>query len=278
MRCDVQNYIPVLTSDAGSCLTAANWQEVNVNTVVYYLDTLLLKPGVQLLKQLQNFPEYMGWSGSIILNASRLSANKEGIFTLTSPYDGSKIKLSYSELFEIIQNLKPDAVILPKNTLRDFPKCWSFLHQATMPFIAVEDLMKQECHQSHGVYFNFIEANSNQELLKQVSLWSHLPRYVAGNIDIDLMYDLRVEGVKYIESDKPAQDAFQGQVYSDTSILDIRNEQTQMQFDLIEPKCHCPTCSQRLTKAYLHHLFLHTPLLCQRFLIQHNVFQAQKSL
>jgi len=48
-----QNFIPKATSEAGLCLTAANWQEVGINLITYYLDSLLIKPGYDLL---QNIP------------------------------------------------------------------------------------------------------------------------------------------------------------------------------------------------------------------------------
>ena len=60
----VQQFIPVLTSEAGLCLTAANWQEVKVNSIAYYLDDLLLKPGYALLKKIPDLSRYLAWGGS----------------------------------------------------------------------------------------------------------------------------------------------------------------------------------------------------------------------
>ncbi len=37
-------FIPIRTSSAGLCLTEANWQEVDIHTSAFYLDTLLFKP------------------------------------------------------------------------------------------------------------------------------------------------------------------------------------------------------------------------------------------
>lgn len=71
---------------------------------------------------------------------------------------------------------------------------------------------------------------------------------------------------------KPAEDGFKGIVYSeqgDFSVLatDMKDTHTQL-----SPSCQCPACRQSLTRAYFHHLLQQTPLLAQRFLIQHNVF------
>ncbi|MCL5273040.1 MAG: queuine tRNA-ribosyltransferase family protein [Gammaproteobacteria bacterium] len=273
-----QNYVPVLTSEAGSCLTSVEWQEVGVSAASYYLDTLLLKPGADLLNCIESLSSYVGWNGTTILNASRLLANRDGIFILTSPYDGSKIKLSYSEIFAIINNLKPDVVILPKKTMFDAPECLNILDKSITPYIAVEDLMKQEYQKPHGVYFNQVDVHAVYELIEQLPRWSHLPRYIMGSLNPGVMDALNGEGVEFLESDEPALAGFHGQVYCDTKVIDLTDVRNIMQFNLIDSTCGCPTCTQQFTLAYLHHLYLHTPLLCQRFLIQHNAFRASNSV
>lgn len=265
----VHKFIPILTTDAGSCLTAANWQEVNSEIVACYLDSLLLKPGFDLLNKIPDFARYMGWTGSFVLNASNLTATKEGIFKLKSPYDGSKIELTYSELFEIIWKLKPNAVLVPKNSIRDLPEIWD---ESITLFIAEEDLLMQEFLKPHGVYFNVNSLTLTNTDFEQFNKWFHLPRYISGTLDIDLINSLHTAGIEFIESDEPASSGMKGHVYSKAGIVDLTDKKNEMQFELIDLDCVCPTCSQKFTKAYLHHLYLHTPLLCQRLLIQHNVY------
>ncbi|MCL9682730.1 queuine tRNA-ribosyltransferase family protein [Legionella maioricensis] len=270
----VQNFLPIMTSDAGLCLTAANWQEVNITSIALYLDSLLLKPGYELLKKIPNLSAYMGWSGAIILNAASLAANKEGIFTITSTYDGSKLKLTYAQLIEIILHLKPNAVILPRKIVQEFPQIWENWDESITPIIGVDDLLKQEVHRVHGVYFHWDNSLSRDAFLEQLKRWSHLPRYVTGHLSLELMTYLKEEGIEFLESNEPAASGMQGKVFCRKGVVDLTEDSTAMQFEVIDGECACPTCSQQLTKAYLHHLFLHTPLLCQRFLIQHNVYYA----
>ena len=272
-----QKFIPIGTSPAGLCLTAANWQEVGVNTIAFYLDSLLVKPGYALLKQIQDFSQYMGWSGTVILNASKLVANKEGVFTLTSPFDGSKLKLTYFQLIEIIQHINPKAVLLPPKTLQQFPEVWDNWSDSITPFIAAEDLLKQELSRAHGVYINLANSSPSDIDIDHLQKWSPLPRYITGPIGLDVIQHLINEGIEWIESDEPAAAAMQGRVYSPRGLINLVDDATEKQFETIDAKCTCPTCAQQLTQAYLHHLFLHTPLLCQRFLIQHNVFYANKN-
>lgn len=268
----VQNFIPVLTSEAGLCLTAENWREANVTTGSYSLESLLHKPGIELLKKITDLRQYLGWSGSLILNAMSLVANREGIYTLKSPYDGSKTKLSAVELNELIQHLKPDAVVLPKSMVNDCPQIWDGWTDSILPFIHADDLRFHEVVHAHGVYFNYVDEST----IAQLEQWSHLPRYVTGSLNAELIQALRAKGISLIETDEPAKAAFAGQVYSQNGVVDLTSTSTAMQFATIDPDCVCPSCSQKFTKAYFHHLLQHTPLLCQRFLIQHNVFWMAK--
>ena len=204
-------YIPILSSPAGSCLTAANWQEVGITTVAYSLEALLLKPGISVLNKF-DLKAYLGWSGNIILTAQDLKPNTEGLCTLISTYDGSRLKITVIELVELIKHLNPNAVVLPENIQEQFPE----------------------------LFTNWPDT---------IKLLQESPA-----------------------SDEPAKAAMQGIVYTKEGDIDLTDPKFQMQFTNIDDSCSCPTCNQKLSKAYLHHLLIHTPLLCQRFLIQHNAF------
>lgn len=271
-----QGFVPIVTSEAGSCLTAANWQEVGIHVASYSLDSLLLKPGLSLLKQISDIKSYLGWPGSLIINAMNLIVNK-GIFSITSPYDGSKLKLSHIELVEIFNHLKPDAVVLPKKIIKDFPQIWDNWPESVIPFVHYTDLQEHDVQRPHGVYFN-VNNVSAHEIMNQLERWSHLPRYIAGDMNPAIIKELSVLGAEYIESDSPAKDAIQGIVYHQKGEVVLTNPDSELQMETIDSQCSCPTCAQKLTKAYLHHLLIHTPLLCHRFLIQHNVYWVNTAI
>ena len=85
---------------------------------------------------------------------------------------------------------------------------------------------------------------------------------------------VNVKTTLFSPSDQPAYDALQGLVYQGARCFSITAPDERLNDELIDNHCQCETCSQGFTRAYLHHLYTQTPLLCQRFLIQHNVFQA----
>ncbi|MFT4058311.1 MAG: queuine tRNA-ribosyltransferase [Legionella sp.] len=260
-----QNIISVATSEAGLCLTTENWQEAKVDALSYSLEFLLHKPGYKVLQKIVSLAHYVGWSKTLILNAASLKANREGVYHLKSPYDGSKTKLSAQELLVLIHHLNPEMVLLPKNIYQDYPQMWEDWQSSTFPFMHADDLSQQMIPYEHGVYFD-------ETMRAQLEQWSHLPRYVMGALDESLIHQLRSQGIKLIESDEPAKAALHGQVYSQLGMVDLTDKVTEMQFEIIDTDCVCPSCIQKFTKAYFYHLLQNTPLLCQRFLIQHNLF------
>ena len=77
---------------------------------------------------------------------------------------------------------------------------------------------------------------------------------------------------RFTASDLPAQHAMQGVVYHSGGKYSLLSQEYALDFQLLDENCACPTCQQSFTRAYLHYLYQSTPLLCQRFLLMHNVF------
>lgn len=259
-------FIPVFTSFSGSCLTMENWQELNIHNLSFYLDALLMKPGYNLLNSLTDLRSYCGWSGSISLNASMPAANSVGIYTLRSIYDGSLISINQSELYLLISKLEPARVILP-------PGFRSYMVEQELTFPEKLRLFVPASEGSDsdelGIYLAYDESKPFADFCTQVQQYAARPLYLSGAFSYSETQELIAHGADWLESDKPASDALLGQIYDNDefSLIDSVNAN---QFEPLGANCNCPTCSQGLTRAYLHHLFLNTPLLCQRFLIQHN--------
>lgn len=264
--------VPIVTSTAGSCLSMANWQEAGINTLSFSLESLLIKPGLDLLLELEDLKAYLAWPGTVIINASQLPSPKAGVYTLVSPYDGSKIRITASEVAHLIRHLRPDAVVWPKNMLREQAKIGSDWDQDIIPYFHLQDVSRGSINIQHGVYFNTNDFSSYNDLLPELQQWSHIPRYACGNVRFDLVKILKSMDVTYIETNEPAQLGFQGVVYTNSGTTNLLDAKLEHDFELIVPDCPCPCCDLKLTRAYLHHLMLNTPLLAQRYLIQHNAY------
>lgn len=263
------SFIPVLTTEAGRCLTMANWQEMSIDTVTYDLTSLLMKPGFELLSTLPDLATYTGWQGNVVLNAVMPEMDKERGYTLRSEYDGSRRRYTSDDILRLVTQLKPQIVLLPKGIHSE----WQLLPNTIFPFFSLNDL-PIKTNRLYGVYFIYNAETPFSSLVEQIQNHSSLPCYVGGELNLSMIRELAVMGVEYVSSDVPARDACEGIVYCSNGVFSIKENSQSLNFGVIDERCSCPICRQQLTRGYLHHLLEHTPLLCQRFLIQHNVYTS----
>jgi queuine tRNA-ribosyltransferase len=272
----ISKWVPVLTSESGLCLTSSNWQEAKIDTAVYYLDALLLKPGLNILKNLPNLADYTNWSGEVIINASRLKANRVGEISLKSTYDGSKISLDYPQLMALIHHLKPQRVILPSDVLKHYPQLWDSWDKNLIPYLSSNDLPIDDPSIIYGVYFQV--ENNFISVKEQIQSYKKYLCYVQGDLNFEQIQELNALGIPHIESELPSEYGLNGLAYANERLIDLKEVANVLSFNQLCEQCQCSTCSEKLTRAYLHHLFAHTPLLAQRFLIQHNAYYVQNYL
>ena len=273
----LMKFIPVFTTEAGSCLTLANWQEIEVDSLSYSLDALLMKPGLPFLENLNDLRSYVGWQGTLVLNASLAAENSEGVYSLRSRYDGSLLQIGSESLFSLFLSLQPDKLILPADLLSYSNFDWQALLQTTELFIPASDFSESAAKLGFAKYFHYDKTNSFSEFIQAIKQNKGTAIYVAGEFESEQLSKLVEAGVLYLESDKPARDAMIGRIYSKEPIALLDSEMAH-HYERIDNHCACPTCHQQLTCAYLHHLLEQTPLLAQRFLIQHNVHFYQNRL
>ncbi len=73
------------------------------------------------------------------------------------------------------------------------------------------------------------------------------------------------------ENNQPAEDALNGLIYTRKNTFSICSDHHTKDFALLDDTCTCPACNAGFTRAYFYHLYQHTPLLCHRWLIMHNL-------
>lgn len=259
-------FIPVLSTQAGSCLTGLNWVESATKVICVELASLLFKPGIGSLSKLPQLADYIGWKQNIVLDASL--QGKNGLYKLRSPYDGSSLTYDLETILSLVRSLKPNTVILPVGVESSLPASIASYHPVS------DDTTPDN---TQNVYLQYKKEQPWAEFLKVIVQYQKCSIYAAGEFGIEEIKILTHEGVDYIQSNLPAADAMQGLVYTTDGLINLLDSQYVEDFSLIEKNCNCVTCEQKLTRAYLHHLLQHTPLLCQRFLIQHNIKSAQSA-
>lgn len=238
-------WIPIATTSAGSTLTWQNWQDCGIQTLAFHLDALLIKPGMDVLRSFQSLRDYTGWSGKHILNVCCRGKHKNGVLTLASPFDGARVSVTYDDLCALIIHLAPDQVIVPIW----LEEIWlsNPYHESMNTWLACHASMYQSERASSSVYVvDEVEQSALPQFASQV----------------------------WFESDRPAQDALAGFFNTEDGHLNISDSVHEQSFIALDVHCACSVCTQGLTRAYLHHLYQHTPLLAYRFLMMHHVFAS----
>ncbi len=271
--------VPVLTTPAGCCLTGENWQATGIKTASFYLSALLMKPGFENLKTLSNLATYVGWQDKLVLNAALSKRDSEGRYLLRSEYDGSRSAYTLQDILMLLTRLEPDVVLLPEGVSDNSSIHWQALPEKIFLFLSIADLPKIDDNtRPYGVYIDYDAMGSFSELLDALNRYRGIPCYIMGSLSLSLMRSLCDEGVRYVESNIPASDGCVGDVYHSQGIISLKSCDHAHQFEVIDSTCQCPVCQQKLTRAYLHHLLEHTPLLAQRYLVQHNMYYSHAAL
>ncbi len=267
--------VPICSSPAGSCLTAANWQEAGIHTASYYLASLLMKPGFEQLNAGPNIAAYVAWP-EVVLNAAMLPT-KTGHYHLQSSFDGRHMHYTAHDILGLLSKLSPRYAVLPQGVMA--AEAWAMLPSTTFPFFHPSDRPKSEETRAYGVYLAYDNQRATwDEFTQQLADFKELSCYVTGDFDLTMLEKLSTYCLIHLESNRPADDAYTGHLYSKEGTLAITDAKYATQFIAIDEQCTCAVCDQKLTRAYLHHLYQHTPLLCQRFLIQHNISYVAQQL
>lgn len=257
-------FVVDLSTPAGGCLTSQNWQALGIEYAAYSLAALLVKPGEHCLKQVTDLGCYLAWPQGLVLDASMLSLNKAGHYMIVSSYDGQRLTYTPQQILTLMSKLQPDMVLLPSMTMPWHETLlWTELPDSILPFFATGFGPQRTTTRSYGYY-----CMDNDEGLPTTSS----PLYqITQTVE-------QVATCDFWQSNRPAEDGYHGLLYHSSGVFNILDAMHAEQFTVIDAQCHCPTCQQQFTRAYLHHLFQHTPLLCQRLLIQHNVYYIQQKL
>lgn len=261
----MDNWIPILTSQAGSSLTFANWKNAGIRTVSVHLSALLMKPGLEMLKTLPNLRRFCAWPHQIILNASLPFDERQQAYRFRSLYDGQEIKLDKDSVVSLAKSLNADKVVFPWESNEMIPlHCGEDLSFETL-------LQKIACVDNSATTLNTPTRGVGGEGSKTF--------YLTGDFSYDQLIILSAYKNCLIESDRAAQDGMQGMVFGPrgSGMLNILDAEMREDMNLIDEACLCETCTAKLSRGYLHHLLQHTPLLCSRFLMQHNIWKLRTS-
>ena len=97
------------------------------------------------------------------------------------------------------------------------------------------------------------------------------PRYLMGvGTPADLVRGIRT-GIDIFDCVIPTRNARNGQAFTRTGRISIRNARYREDSAPLDPECRCPTCAGGYSRAYLRHLHIAHEMTAARLLTLHNV-------
>ena len=116
------------------------------------------------------------------------------------------------------------------------------------------------------------EKSAMFEIIEQMDelLPKDQPRYLMGvGTPSDLIHAVR-RGVDMFDCVMPTRNARNGQLFTSSGKMNIRNEKYKSDFNPIDENCNCETC-QNFTRAYIRHLLKINEVLGLRLATIHNL-------
>ena len=97
------------------------------------------------------------------------------------------------------------------------------------------------------------------------------PRYLMGvGTPANIVHAI-AQGVDMFDCVMPTRNARNGQVFTDSGRLVIKQARYKDDSRPLDDSCQCPTCTTQFSRAYLRHLYMSGELLSHRLLTLHNL-------
>jgi queuine tRNA-ribosyltransferase len=102
------------------------------------------------------------------------------------------------------------------------------------------------------------------------------PRYLMGVGKPDDIVGAVVRGVDMFDCVLPTRSGRNGQAFTRSGPINIRNAKHAEDSAVIDPECGCPSCRSSVSRAYLHHLVKSGEMLGAMLMTEHNIWFYQE--
>src|SRR3990167_5104437 len=208
--------LPILTGTNDSCLTMHDIKGAGHNIISVNLEHLLLRPGINFLLKNRQLNKYLSWDQKLVVDASSLQLDNnatsiDGLkkYLVYSKLDGSKHQFLQDDILELLRSLAPDAILLPNTSFN--PSDFNQL-KSTVVYFSNEEKSEKESD-SYGFYLNYNKLNHGY-LEIFLGNYTNSPKCIKGELDIDLVNQLKEIPNLMIISSKVSDDGYTGVYYT----------------------------------------------------------------
>jgi len=118
--------------------------------------------------------------------------------------------------------------------------------------------------EGHDIMINTLKSSINY-------LPNNKPRYLMGvGYPKDIIEAVKL-GVDMFDCVIPTRSGRTGKIFTKTGTLNIKNSRHKNDPRPVEEECSCKICSNKISRAYLHHLFNTNEMLGTIYLTIHNI-------
>ena len=310
-------FMPVGTYGTVKAMTAEELRDVGCEIILGNTFHLMLRPGVEVIRQFGGLHDFMHWPGPILTDsggfqvyslAEGRTITEQGV-QFRSPVNGDPVFLGPEQAINIQHDLNADIIMV-------FDDCTAYPATADQVRASMELSLRwaKRCREAHGDHesalFGIIQGGMYPEL-RDISLAglqaigfdgyaigglsvgepvelmrgmlahvaqrmpSEHPRYLMGvGTPEDIVEAVRM-GMDMFDCVLPTRNARNGQLYTATGTVKIRNAEHRNSEQPLDADCTCYTCLH-YSRAYLHHLDKTREILGARLNTWHNLHYYQQ--
>jgi len=241
------------------------------------------------------------WSLGDLVNLS-----EEGV-KFSSPYDGKKIFMTPEDSIRIQENLGSD-IVMAFDECTDYPssyedakksmqlsmrwakRCKDAHNSKSTLFGIIQGGMYKDLREEslnklieidfEGIAIGGLSVGESKEEKKEIlqfladKLPKDKPRYLMGVGKPEDIVEAVRYGIDMFDCVLPTRNARNGQLFTSSGVLNIRNSPYRMSEEPIDKDCNCKVC-KNYSRAYLNHLDRTNEILGSMLSTYHNIFYYQ---
>jgi len=310
-------FMPVGTYGTVKAMTPEELRDVGSEIILGNTFHLMLRPGVEVIRQFGGLHDFMHWPGPILTDsggfqvyslAEKRQITEAGV-QFRSPVNGDPVFLGPEQAIQIQHDLNADIIMI-------FDDCTAYPATEAQAQASMELSLRwarrcREVHAGHpsalfgiiqgGMYKHLRDASLDGllgigfdgyaigglsvgepvplmlEILAHIEprLPARQPRYLMGvGTPEDIVQAVR-SGMDMFDCVLPTRNARNGQLFTATGVVRIRNAEHRNSNRPIAEDCGCYAC-RNYSRAYLHHLDKSREILGARLNTLHNLYYYQE--
>ncbi|MBN1684970.1 MAG: tRNA guanosine(34) transglycosylase Tgt [Gammaproteobacteria bacterium] len=311
---ETPTFMPVGTYGTVKTMTPEEIQASGAQIILGNTFHLMLRPGMEIIKQHGDLHDFMQWQGPILTDSGgyqvfslgKMRKITEAGAVFRSPINGEKIFLDPERAMQVQRDLGSD-IVMAFDECTDYPIDHRRAKDSMEMTLRWAKRSKEAHADNPSALFGIVQGSIYEDLrvccleelmeigfdgyafggcVPLVDVWrlleilipmmpSDKPHYLMGMGTPSDLVEGVLRGVDMFDCVMPMRHARNGHLFTSQGLIRIRNMRYKTDTEKLDPQCDCYTC-QNYSRAYLHHLDRCREILGARLNTIHNVHYYQR--